>query len=58
MYGGKKGDAGFFGYSHFAGGFPGGQAEYVKVPKGDVNCQKIPDEVVGASRTDKSPVRC
>lgn len=28
-----------------AGGFPGGQAEYVKVPFGDVNCQKIPDEV-------------
>lgn len=45
MYGGQKGDAGFFGYSHFTGGFPGGQAEYVKVPKGDVNCQKIPDEL-------------
>jgi len=27
-------DAGFFGYSHFTGGFPGGQAEYVRVPKG------------------------
>jgi threonine dehydrogenase-like Zn-dependent dehydrogenase len=29
MYGTR--DAGFFGYSHFTGGFPGGQAEYVKV---------------------------
>ncbi|KAK9895857.1 GroES-like protein [Cystobasidium minutum MCA 4210] len=43
MYGGR--DAGFFGYSHFTGGFPGGQAEYVRVPFGDVNCQFIPDEV-------------
>ena len=29
MYGHR--DAGFFGYSHFTGGFPGGQAEYVRV---------------------------
>ncbi|KAL7409208.1 GroES-like protein [Mrakia frigida] len=43
MYGQR--DAGFFGYSHFTGGFPGGQAEYVKVPFGDVNCLKIPDSV-------------
>ena len=43
MYGGR--DAGFFGYSHFTGGFPGGQAEYVRVPKGEVNCLPIPDDV-------------
>ncbi|KAK4685910.1 hypothetical protein P7C73_g4224, partial [Tremellales sp. Uapishka_1] len=43
MYGQR--DAGFLGYSHFAGGFPGGQAEYVRVPFGDVNCLKIPDAV-------------
>ncbi|KAJ9106842.1 hypothetical protein QFC19_002970 [Naganishia cerealis] len=43
----KKGDvrSGFFGYSHFTGGFPGGQAEYVRVPFGDVNCLPIPDDV-------------
>ncbi|KAG2044761.1 GroES-like protein [Suillus americanus] len=35
MYGTR--DAGFFGYSHFTGGFPGGQAEYVRVPLGEVN---------------------
>jgi threonine dehydrogenase-like Zn-dependent dehydrogenase len=29
MYGTK--DAGILGYSHFTGGFPGGQAEYVRV---------------------------
>ncbi len=29
MYGQR--DAGFFGYSHFTGGYPGGQAEYVRV---------------------------
>lgn len=43
MYGHR--DAGFFGYSHFTGGFPGGQAEYVRVPKGNVNLLPIPDEV-------------
>ena len=43
MYGSR--DAGSFGYSHFAGGFAGGQAEYVRVPFGDVNCLAIPDKV-------------
>ncbi|KAG6849427.1 hypothetical protein H0H93_008575 [Arthromyces matolae] len=38
-------DAGFFGYSHFTGGFPGGQAEFVRVPKGEVNLLPIPDNV-------------
>lgn len=37
--------AGLFGYSHFAGGFAGGQAEYVRCPFGDVNLLKIPDSV-------------
>ena len=37
--------AGLFGYSHFAGGFAGGQAEYVRVPFGDCNLLKIPDSV-------------
>ncbi|KAI5846252.1 GroES-like protein [Morchella snyderi] len=37
--------AGVFGYSHFAGGFAGGQAEYVRVPFGDNNLLKIPDSV-------------
>lgn len=34
-----------FGYSHLLGGFAGGQAEYVRVPLGDVNLLKIPDNV-------------
>lgn len=37
--------AGLFGYSHFAGGFPGGQAEYVRVPFADVNLLKVPDSL-------------
>ena len=37
--------AGLFGYSHFAGGFAGGQAEYVRAPFGDTNLLKIPDSV-------------
>jgi threonine dehydrogenase-like Zn-dependent dehydrogenase len=43
MYGAQS--AGFFGYSHFTGGFAGGQAEYVRVPLGDVNLLEIPDDV-------------
>lgn len=43
MYGGQT--AGMFGYSHFTGGFAGGQAEYVRVPLGDVNLLRIPDDV-------------
>ena len=43
MYGTR--DAGFFGYSHFTGGFAGGQAEYVRVPFGEVNCLVVPDEL-------------
>jgi len=43
MYGSQT--SGMFGYSHFTGGFAGGQAEYVRVPIGDVNLLEIPDEV-------------
>jgi len=35
--------AGLFGYSHLTGGYPGGQAEYVRVPYADVGPVKIPD---------------
>ncbi|KAJ5104716.1 hypothetical protein NUU61_002063 [Penicillium alfredii] len=43
MYGNRT--AGIFGYSHFTGGFAGGQAEYIRVPYGDVNLLQIPDDV-------------
>lgn len=43
MYGSNT--AGMFGYSHFTGGFAGGQAEYVRVPYGNVNLLKLPDNV-------------
>lgn len=39
--------AGLFGYSHILGGFPGGQAEYLRVPYADVGPIKVP-----ASLTD------
>jgi threonine dehydrogenase-like Zn-dependent dehydrogenase len=35
--------AGLFGYTHFTGGYPGGQAEYVRVPFADKTHVKIPD---------------
>ena len=34
---------GIYGYSHTAGGYDGGQAEYVRVPFADINPTKIPD---------------
>ncbi|KAK3202036.1 hypothetical protein GRF29_164g1525206 [Pseudopithomyces chartarum] len=43
MYGGRT--AGMFGYSHFTGGFAGGQSEYTRVPYGDVNLLPLPDNV-------------
>lgn len=37
--------SGLFGYSHMLGGFPGGQAQYLRVPYGDVGPIKIPDSL-------------
>jgi threonine dehydrogenase-like Zn-dependent dehydrogenase len=37
--------AGLFGYSHMYGGYPGGQAEYVRVPFADVGPIKIYEDV-------------
>src|SRR5687767_14651866 len=37
--------AGLFGYSHLTGGYAGGQAQYLRVPFADVNCQKMPDDL-------------
>lgn len=37
--------SGIFGYSHFAGGYAGGQAEYVRCPFADNNLLKVPDSV-------------
>lgn len=36
---------GIFGYSHTAGGFDGGQAEYVRVPYADVGPTVIPNDI-------------
>jgi threonine dehydrogenase-like Zn-dependent dehydrogenase len=35
--------AGLYGYTHLTGGYPGGQAEYVRVPFADCGPVKIPD---------------
>ena len=37
--------AGIFGYSQLTGGYAGGQAEYLRVPLADVNCQKMPADL-------------
>lgn len=43
LYGDRMG--GIFGYSHFTGGYAGGQAEYVRVPIADQNLLKLGDNV-------------
>jgi len=35
--------AGLFGYSHLLGGYPGGQAEYMRVPYADIGPLKVPN---------------
>jgi len=35
--------SGLFGYSHMTGGYPGGQAEYVRVPYSDIGPIVVPD---------------
>jgi threonine dehydrogenase-like Zn-dependent dehydrogenase len=35
--------AGLFGYTHLTGGYPGGQAEYMRVPFADATHVKVPD---------------
>lgn len=47
-----------FGYSHFTGGFAGGQAEYVRVPYGDVNLLHLPDDVPDEKGLYLSDVLC
>jgi threonine dehydrogenase-like Zn-dependent dehydrogenase len=37
--------AGLFGYSHMLGGYPGGQAEYARVPFADIGPITIPDGI-------------
>lgn len=37
--------AGLFGYTHLTGGYPGGQAEYVRVPFADATHIKVPESL-------------
>jgi threonine dehydrogenase-like Zn-dependent dehydrogenase len=37
--------AGLFGYSHLTGGYAGGQAQYLRVPFADFNCQVMPTDL-------------
>ncbi len=37
--------SGLFGYSHLTGGYAGGQAQFLRVPLADVNCQVMPTDL-------------
>ncbi|KKY15883.1 putative alcohol dehydrogenase [Phaeomoniella chlamydospora] len=56
MYGGRT--AGMLGYSHFTGGFAGGQSEYVRVAYGEVNLLPVPDSVPDEKALYLSDVLC
>ncbi|KAH7717075.1 GroES-like protein [Aphelenchoides avenae] len=43
LYGNRP--AASFAHSHFTGGVPGGQAEFVRVPFADVNCYALPEDI-------------
>jgi threonine dehydrogenase-like Zn-dependent dehydrogenase len=43
MYG--QSPAGLFAYTHLFGGYPGGQAQYIRVPFANVGCFKVPDKL-------------
>ncbi|KAJ2925720.1 hypothetical protein H1R20_g11372, partial [Candolleomyces eurysporus] len=43
MYGTR--DTGFYEYSYMTGGFAGGHAEYVRVPRGYVSLLPIPNHI-------------
>ena len=47
--------SGLFGYSHMYGGYPGGQAEYVRVPFADVGPLKVPG--LASRRAGAVPLR-
>jgi threonine dehydrogenase-like Zn-dependent dehydrogenase len=50
--------SGIFGYSHLCGGFDGCQAEYVRVPIGDVNLLKIPSNLTDEQVIFLSDIAC
>ena len=50
--------AALFGYSHLYGGIPGGQAEYVRVPKANVGPLVIPDSGLKDNRCCSCPTSC
>lgn len=50
--------AGLFGYGKLLGEHMGSQAEFVRVPFGDVNCFKIPDDVPDEKALYLSDVLC
>lgn len=43
---GVRSGAGMFGYTHLYGGYPGGQAEFVRVPQANVGPLVIPDSTL------------
>jgi threonine dehydrogenase-like Zn-dependent dehydrogenase len=56
LYG--HGFAGILGFAEIAGGYSGAQAEYIRVPYGDVGCMNIPDTIPDDVALYLSDVAC
>jgi len=50
--------SGMFGYSHLTGGYQGGNAEYTRVPYGDMNLLKVPDHLTDEQVLFLSDIAC
>jgi len=50
--------SGIFGYSHLTGGYPGGQAEYVRIPLADMNVLKVPSNLKDEQVLFLSDIAC
>lgn len=50
--------AGLFGYSHLTGGYPGGQAQYVRVPFADKTRIKVPKNNMATSNSYSWAISC
>jgi len=50
--------SGIFGYSRLTGGYPGGQAEYARIPIADFNCLKVPSSLPDEKVLFLSDIAC
>jgi threonine dehydrogenase-like Zn-dependent dehydrogenase len=58
MFGIAGSTAAILGYGHLVGGLAGGQAEFLRVPFGDMNCLPLPDDIPDQKALFLSDIAC